>query len=125
MNEIAVSDIATFLALLEKIALDTDWQILPVDPKHPLIRLTRNGRKWVFCPLSAVYFDLTGQEIHSCFTMPEITATTSMPPSLVLEIAYAADACSCGRAFDAHLREKILTSLGQLKQETQRGQNET
>ena len=69
----------------------------------------------VFSPLTAVYYDLTGEFIHwGSFRVPELTNCFAFPWWEVLAVSYASIACDCaGHQYNRSLRNQMLKALGQ------------
>jgi len=83
-----------------------------------LIRLTFIDRPEIFCPLSAYLFYLCGRRVASSFNMPEFAEEGyTFAEHEIVEIAYAIDACNCGRQFDKRLRGEIIAALGLEKED--------
>lgn len=75
------------------------------------------GCDTVFVPLTAVYYDLTGIEIHrGSFWVDEMTQLFGFHWSEVIQVSHATFACNCdslvGRGYDRALRERMLNALG-------------
>jgi len=99
----------TFFVILRELDLGGTWRVSIEDK---CIHLRRHGSKTIFSPLTAVYCELTNKEIHrGSFWVEELTQEFGFPWYEVMEISYAWSACSCGRAYDKVLRDRILKAL--------------
>lgn len=71
----------------------------------------------IFVPLTAVYYDLTGIEIHrGSFWVEEMTRLNGFSRFELLRISHATFACNCdsivGRGYCPKLRDNLLKAVG-------------
>jgi hypothetical protein len=80
------------------------------------VLLRRAGGGALYSPLTAVFWELTGEELHrGSFLHPEITERFSLPWHEILEITYAEIACVCkGRHYSNKLRVALLEAVAPL-----------
>ncbi|KKW19156.1 MAG: hypothetical protein UY62_C0081G0006 [Parcubacteria group bacterium GW2011_GWF2_50_9] len=83
---------------------------------HRCIHLWRVGSKTIFSPTTAVFYTLTGIELHrGSFWHPEITERFGLSRWDILDITYAEICCVCnGRHYDGKLRLAILEAVAPL-----------
>ncbi|MFA6552347.1 MAG: hypothetical protein WCT19_02485 [Candidatus Paceibacterota bacterium] len=112
MNE-KMLNTESFFEKLNLLIKNGDWEsFLGKDTERKNILLKRKNSETLFCPLSAVYFFLTGREIHrGSFIFKELTDEFSFPWWEILEIAYAETACNVSRFYDQKLRNRLLGTL--------------
>ena len=111
-------DTESFLKRLAALYSSIAWEMAIEDG---CIHLRRTGAvgtseypRTIFSPLTAVYYDLTGEIIHrGSFWMPELTEGFGFPWWEVLAVTYASIACDCaGHQYSRALRNRILAALG-------------
>ncbi len=104
----------SFIVQLQRLDRSVTWRIDPLPTqKDKRIYMYRRDRNTLFTPVTAVYFHLTRVEIHhGSFWCEEMTRDFGFPPMDIVEIVYAQMGLVCGRSFDPHLRNRILTVLG-------------
>jgi hypothetical protein len=97
-----------FLALLAQLSPET-WT---ARKDTPLIHLNRQGSDTLFSPLTAVYYHLTGIEIHrGSFWVEELTRDFGFCRWEILQISYAWSGCDFSFRYDRNLRRTILKTL--------------
>ena len=104
-------NIAVFLDYLTEIAGDLNWSAEKTPDR--CIHLCRRGSDMIFSPLTAVYFNLTGKEIHrGSFFIEELTKEFGFPWYEILEVSYAYLALdSWGKCYNRYLRKDMLEIL--------------
>jgi hypothetical protein len=103
---------ATFLLLLRELFLTGEWTYEVM--KNKCLLMKRHGSETEFSPLTAVYFHLTGKEIHrGSFWVEEFGKDQyAFPWWEILDITYAWMACSgSGRDYNKTLRDEMLHAL--------------
>ena len=112
-------NVTAFLATLRALIRTGMWN---VSIEKRCIHLRRVGSDTIYSPLTAVYYHLTGKELHrGSFIHPEITRDLGLPHYLIPEISYAEIACEgCGVRYNRDLRDNILSSLRQEREQPSR-----
>ncbi len=80
------------------------------------IHLRRLNSARIYSPLTAVYFELTSEELHrGSFSHPEITERFGLPWWDILDITYAEICCVAnGRHYNSKLRIVLLDAVAPL-----------
>ena len=103
----------TFFKHLEEMFLRGGWSAsFGETPHRGCVHLSRHGSEQIFSPLTAVYFHLTGKEIHrGSFWVCELTEEFGMPwwEVLALSYAWADSGANGGRVIN--LRRRLLVIL--------------
>lgn len=108
-KETKIVNIDSFILILADLHATSDWE---ATVENRLLHLRRKGSDTIFSPLTAVYFHLSGKEIHrGSFWVEELTNEFGMLWWEILEISYAWIACDCGHRFSRHLRKKLYVAL--------------
>ncbi len=107
-------NIHSFLARLALLRRDSQWTSAV---EGGCIHLRHTKCDIIFVPLTAMYYDLTGIEIHrGSFWVEEMTKLNGFSPFDLLRISHATFACNCvsvvGQGYDHALRQRMLNALG-------------
>lgn len=112
MKNVQTLDQEGFFEMLEALSDEIWTATIEKDCLH----LRRAGSEITYSPLTAVYWHLTGAELHrGSFFHPEITKRFHFPWYDILEIVYAEICCVAnGKHYSSRLRLRMLHAVAPL-----------